>query len=146
MSNFESVVLIRTYQIKGTRSVFSALLEIQGIGKYLAQYIINRFNLSGQIGALPRETLNTVIDFIYTELPNSLPSWLRNHPINRLSGESEHLYDEELQLQVNKNINILKTIKCYRGVYHSLNKKVRGQNTKSNGRRGAVVGVASKKK
>jgi small subunit ribosomal protein S13 len=37
-------------------------------------------------------------------------------------------------------------IKCYRGIRHAKGKKVRGQRTRSTGRKGMTVGVVRRKK
>jgi small subunit ribosomal protein S13 len=44
-----------------------------------------------------------------------------------------------------EDINILRKIRCYRGIRHETGQKVRGQRTKSTGRTGITVGVKRKK-
>jgi small subunit ribosomal protein S13 len=48
-------------------------------------------------------------------------------------------------LQLREDINLLRKIRSYRGIRHERGLKVRGQRTKSTGRRGLVVGVIRKK-
>jgi small subunit ribosomal protein S13 len=43
------------------------------------------------------------------------------------------------------DINRLKMIRCYRGVRHESGHKVRGQRTRSNGRKGLTLGVSKNK-
>ncbi|HML26809.1 MAG TPA: 30S ribosomal protein S13, partial [Methanomethylovorans sp.] len=44
-----------------------------------------------------------------------------------------------------EDLNTLKKIRCYRGIRPERGLKVRGQRTKSTGRRGSTIGVSKKK-
>jgi small subunit ribosomal protein S13 len=48
-------------------------------------------------------------------------------------------------VMIREDIDLMKRIKSYKGVRHEFGYKVRGQRTRSTGRKGAVVGVARKK-
>ena len=143
-TEFKRIVSIGKEQVLGHRSVFSGLLQVYGLGRYLTRYVINRFNISGRMGDIPKETLQEVIDYIRNGLSDELPVWLRNYTYTRATGESVHLLEDTLRMEQTQSINALKTIKNYRGQYHSLNRKVKGQRTRSNGRRGRAVGVGKK--
>jgi len=43
------------------------------------------------------------------------------------------------------DINMMRKIRCYKGIRHETGQKVRGQRTKSTGRTGSTVGVSKKK-
>ncbi len=43
------------------------------------------------------------------------------------------------------DINLMKMIRCYKGIRHEQGQKVRGQRTRSNGRTGMTMGVIRKK-
>ena len=67
----------------------------------------------------------------------------RNDPED---GSDKHLLSSDLKFTVENDIKMMKKIKCYKGVRHSLGQPVRGQRTKSNFRRnkGKVMGVVRK--
>jgi small subunit ribosomal protein S13 len=44
-----------------------------------------------------------------------------------------------------EDINLMRKIRCYKGIRHETGQKVRGQRTKSTGRTGLTVGVKRKK-
>jgi len=46
---------------------------------------------------------------------------------------------------VQDDINRMKRIRSYKGIRHEKGKKVRGQRTRSNGRKGLAVGVIKKR-
>ena len=43
------------------------------------------------------------------------------------------------------DVNMMRKIRCYKGIRHETGQKVRGQRTKSTGRTGKTVGVSKKK-
>ncbi|MDD5186755.1 MAG: 30S ribosomal protein S13, partial [Methanoregula sp.] len=60
-------------------------------------------------------------------------------------GESKHLLGSDLTLIQDEDVNMMRKIRCYRGIRHETGQKVRGQRTKSTGRTGMTVGVKKKK-
>ena len=60
------------------------------------------------------------------------------------SGNDIHILGPELDMRKQEDINILKKIRCYRGIRHEKGQMVRGQRTKSHGRSGLTVGVVKK--
>jgi small subunit ribosomal protein S13 len=69
-----------------------------------------------------------------------------NRPVDVYTGEKKHLYGSDLALAKEDDINLMKKMRCYRGVRHENGLKVRGQCTKSTGRFGKIVGVSKRKK
>jgi len=57
------------------------------------------------------------------------------------TGKDLHLHGSDLVLTIKEDIEREKKIKSWRGVRHSLGLKVRGQRTKTTGRKHAAVGV-----
>ena len=62
------------------------------------------------------------------------------------TGEDLHVLGSKLDLQIKQDIDRMKKMKSYKGVRHQYGLKVRGQRTKSTGRKGLVVGVVRRKK
>jgi len=61
------------------------------------------------------------------------------------SGDDIHLVSTELDMIVRDDINRMRMIRCYKGIRHEGGHKVRGQRTRSNGRKGLTLGVSKKK-
>jgi small subunit ribosomal protein S13 len=74
-----------------------------------------------------------------------VPSWMMNRPKDIYTGEARHLFGPDVAMARDEDINILRKIRCYRGIRHETGQKVRGQRTKSTGRTGITVGVKRKK-
>jgi small subunit ribosomal protein S13 len=57
------------------------------------------------------------------------------------TGEDMHIVGVDLDVRRKDDINMMKMIRCYKGVRHEDGQKVRGQRTRSNGRTGLTLGV-----
>jgi small subunit ribosomal protein S13 len=60
------------------------------------------------------------------------------------TGRDEHLIGPDLVLRNKADIDFMRDIRTWKGVRHSLGLKVRGQRTKTTGRKGRAVGVRKK--
>ena len=100
-------------------------------------------NASEMIGNLPEPTVEG-LEAVLGGLPERLPPWMLNHPVDYVGGETHHNIGPELDTARRDDINRMKMIRSYRGVRHERGQKVRGQRTRSNGRTGMAAGVLKK--
>lgn len=70
---------------------------------------------------------------------------MMNNRSDPVTGKNMNLVGNDLNVQIQDNINTMKKIRSYRGIRHETHHKVRGQRTRSNGRKGLTVGVQRKK-
>jgi small subunit ribosomal protein S13 len=61
-----------------------------------------------------------------------------------LSGEDKHITSTDVLLVKLEDLNTMKKTRSYKGIRHERGHKVRGQRTKSSGRKGLTVGVKRK--
>jgi small subunit ribosomal protein S13 len=73
-----------------------------------------------------------------------LPPRLFNRRKGFETGRDSHLIGPDLTLSVKTDIDFMTDIRTWKGVRHSLGLKVRGQRTRTTGRKGRAVGVAKK--
>ena len=144
--DFQYIVRIADSNIDGNYRVTYGLSHIKGIGIRVAAQVTRAAQIpnSKKIGDLSDEEIKTLAGLI-EEIPDRVPTWMLNRRNDYETGEDIHLYSTELNLQYRDDINRLKKIRCYRGIRHETGKKVRGQRTRSNGRKGLAVGVTRKK-
>jgi len=147
--NFREKVFFRKLrsQVDGNAKVAHGLTQITGIGRRLAQAIINvtEINPEMRIGALPEKDLNRLEEIVLNPIDNGIPSWMVNRKKDLRTGKDLHIIGNQLEITVKRDIDRMKRIKSYKGVRHHMGLKVRGQRTKSTGRHGLVVGVIRKK-
>ena len=73
-----------------------------------------------------------------------MPAWLLNRPKEREGNQAQYIM-ADLKLVERKELQRLGKIKSYRGLRLQWGLRVRGQKTKSSGRRHGTIGVNKKK-
>jgi small subunit ribosomal protein S13 len=144
--DFKHIVRILDADLDGKRSVVHSLCGIKGIGRRVAKFIVISAGIDpgvkmGNLSDEEIEQLKTAISGV----DKRLPQWMLNRRKDLLSGTDKHIMGADHVLQLREDINLLRKIRSYRGIRHERGLKVRGQRTKSTGRRGLVVGVIRKK-
>ncbi len=143
--DFKYIVRIVNSDIDGAKPVVLGLTAIKGIGDRLAEIVVNKTGVpkDEKIGNLSDEDIETLQNYIL-ELSDQTPGWLLNKQKDVWTGEDIHLFGSEMDMRKQEDINMLKKIRCYRGIRHEKGQKVRGQRTKAHGRSGLTVGVVKK--
>jgi small subunit ribosomal protein S13 len=138
-------VRISNTDLDGTKPVHIALTGIRGVGMHTAQIIatlakVNEKETMGRLKDEEVERLREVVDS-YTQ---RVPFWIVNRPKDVYTGEARHILGADLAMAKDEDINLMRKIRCYKGIRHETGQKVRGQRTKSTGRTGITVGVKRK--
>lgn len=143
--DFRYIVRIADADLDGKKSIDLALAGIRGIGLRTAAIVADKVGIPAntKIGTLTDAQLEQVVGAI-TDLRNYAPEWMLNRRSDWVSGDNLHLVGNEIPTFLRDDINRMKKIRCYRGVRHERGKKVRGQRTSSNGRKGLAIGVIRK--
>lgn len=139
-------VRVSNTDLDGTKAVHIALTGIKGVGMHSAAVIaqlakVDEFALMGKLEEEQVDRIREVVDN-YAE---RVPKWMVNRPKDVYTGEVRHIFGTDVVTTRDEDINLLRKIRCYRGVRHDTGQKVRGQRTKSTGRTGSTVGVRRKK-
>ena len=143
---FRHIVRIGDTDLDGTQKVGFALLNIKGVGIGLANAVLRKAGISQEtrLGFLSDAELEKLQSILKTPSKHGLPSWLLNRSKNIETGEDLHQIGSELVLQTKTDIDKMKRIRSWRGFRHAHGLKVRGQRTKTTGRKGKAVGVKKK--
>lgn len=140
------LVRIMNTDLKGSRQVQYALTGIPGIGIRASKIISENAYVKPTdiIGYLSDKEIDKINESIENyEL--SVPKWMINRRKDIISGEDKHLFGIDITMTFKEDINTLRKIRAYRGLRHERGLKVRGQRTKSTGRKGSIVGVKKKR-
>ena len=145
--DFKYIVRIGNTNIDGNKTVVHGLTSIKGVGGRVAETILKKTNFpkNKKIGELDDESIDKLKEIIEKNITTELPVWMLNARNDYVSGDDLHYIGVDLNLKNQDDVQRLKKIKCYRGYRHAVGKKVRGQKTRSNGRRGLAVGVSRKR-
>lgn len=143
--DFKYIVRIANSDLDGEKKVVHALTAIKGVGNRVAEILVNRTGIPREekIGNLSDGEVDRLEKYLL-ELSDQTPGWLLNKQRDVWTGEDIHLLGSEMDMRKQEDVNILKKIRCYRGIRHEKGQKVRGQRTKAHGRTGLTVGVVKK--
>ena len=124
------------------------LTDIPGVDIRLAHAILHVANMdqTSRVGFLSERDVKKLEDIITDPSNNGIPKWLLNRQKDPQTGEDLHLLGARLKLMTKTDIDLMKKLKIYKGIRHSFGLKVRGQRTRTTGRKGRVVGVRLKKR
>jgi len=144
--DFNYIVRLSNSDIDGNLRVLYGLSHIKGIGRHLGLLVaehsqVDKFKKMGNLSVEELERIQNTID----DITNIAPSWMLNHRKDMETGEDIHLISTEIELSLREELNLLKMIRCYRGIRHENRLPVRGQRTRANNRKGLSLGVSKKK-
>lgn len=144
---FKHIVRIADTDLDGNRNVVHALTGITGIGIRMARSIVNELGLDDKrkLGTLSDEEIEKLRALIEEDIEKRFPAWMLNRRADFYSGKDLHLLSKDVNFAKMLDIERMMRMKCYRGVRHAKGKKVRGQRTRSTGRKGRTIGVVRKK-
>ncbi len=139
-------VRVSNTDLDGTKKVIVALTGIKGVGRHTAGVIarlanVNEKDIMGKLDDAHVDRLREAVEKYGT----IVPAWMVNRPKDVYTGENKHLFGADVIMARDEDINLMRKIRCYRGIRHETGQKVRGQRTKSTGRTGSTVGVRRKK-
>jgi small subunit ribosomal protein S13 len=144
---FKHIVRIADTDLNGNRNVMFALTGIKGIGLRMARAITNILDIdpNQKLGKLDNETIEKLKKFVEEEIEQQ-PSWMLNRRKDIYSGKDIHILSKDVEFARMVDVERLIRMKSYRGIRHAKGKKVRGQRTRSTGRKGRTVGVIRRKR
>lgn len=142
-SEFKHLVRLGGKDIDGSKKIIAALSEIKGIGYNFANALLAKLGINPNIrlGLLSEEKINEIDSAISNASELLLPEWIYNMRRDPETGETKQLIAAELEFSIKNDIEREKSIQSWRGVRHSFGLKVRGQRTRTTGRKGRTVGV-----
>jgi small subunit ribosomal protein S13 len=141
------IVRIGQTDLDGKKSVQYALTGLKGVGIRTARILAQSANISpyDDLGYLDEQQIERLRESV-ADFAQRVPAWMFNYRKSPTSGEDQHLLGSQLDLVLREDLNRMKKTRSYKGIHHERGHKVRGQRTKSTGRRGATVGVQRKKR
>ncbi len=95
-------------------------------------------------GELNSDELERVVNILQNPQEFKIPEWFLNRQRDIVTGKSSQITSNNIDSALRDDIERLKKIRAHRGIRHYLNLRVRGQHTKTTGRRGKSI--AGKKK
>merc|ERR1719231_1433430 len=145
--NFTQLLRVLGTNVDGRHKVMYALTRIRGIGRRFSNLILKAadIDLNKRAGELTEEEVETLKAVLEHPETFDIPKWFLNRQHERLTGKWTQAVSNQLDTALRTDYERMKKIRLHRGLRHYWLLRVRGQHTKTTGRRGKTVGVAGKK-
>lgn len=132
--------ILRWDEPRGTR-----LETLQRSARAIQKTSKNADKNSYSAGELTTEELERIVTILQTPTQYKIPSWFLNRQRDITDGKDSQVVSNGLDSKLREDLERLKKIRSHRGLRHYWGLRVRGQHTKTTGRRGRTVGVSKKK-
>jgi small subunit ribosomal protein S13 len=141
---FRHIVRIVGNDIPGARKAIVGLTQIKGIGYSFATAILDtlKINTNTNIGFLSESDVQSIEKLITNPIAGNFPVWFLNRRKDIETGANMHLLTSDIPFTLRNDIERERITNSWRGYRHMYGLKVRGQCTRTTGRKGGAVGVA----
>ncbi|RWS14274.1 hypothetical protein B4U79_11879 [Dinothrombium tinctorium] len=144
---FQHILRVMGTNIDGRRKVMFALTAIKGVGRRFSNIVCKKadVDLNKRAGELTDEEVDKLITIMSIPRQYKIPDWFLNRQRDVKDGKNSQVTSNALETKLREDLERLKKIRAHRGLRHYWGLRVRGQHTKTTGRRGRTVGVSKKK-
>ncbi|KAI1487470.1 ribosomal protein S13 [Biscogniauxia mediterranea] len=146
-SNFQFILRLLNTNIDGKQKVMYAMTQIKGVGRRYSNLVLKKadVDLNKRAGELTSDELERVVTILQNPTQYKIPAWFLNRQRDITDGKSSQTLANGVDSKLREDLERLKKIRAHRGLRHYWGLRVRGQHTKTTGRRGRTVGVSKKK-
>ncbi len=149
--NMRGIVRISGKDVEGHIPIRKAMTAVKGVGRRYASicseiaHIKLNIDPNTQVGLLTDKQLSDIEGIIITPKEHNIPVYVMNRRKDYATGDDTHLITNELGFSIKTDVEKEMKTKSWKGISHMYRKKVRGQRTKSTGRKGTTMGVSKRK-
>ena len=116
-----------------------------GSSKTLSRAIATILTHTHSAGELTSEELERIVTIVQNPTQYKIPTWFLNRQRDIVDGKDTQVLANGVDSKLREDLERLKKIRAHRGLRHYWGLRVRGQHSKTTGRRGRTVGVSKKK-
>ena len=141
---YRHIVRIVGNDIPGERKILVGLTQIKGIGYNFATAILDslKIDTNTNIGNLSDNEVQAIEKLISDPIGGNFPNWFLNRRKDIETGADLHLLTSDIPFTLRNDIERERITASWRGYRHLSGLKVRGQRTRTSGRKSGAVGVA----
>ena len=141
---YRHIVRILGNDIAGEKKMLTGLTQIKGIGYNFATAILDSLKISpnSNVGDIADADVQEIERIITDPIASKFPRWFLNRQKDIETGLDKHLLTSDIPFTLRNDIERERITASWRGYRHLSGLKVRGQRTRTSGRKGGAVGVA----
>ncbi|KIY48974.1 hypothetical protein FISHEDRAFT_42292 [Fistulina hepatica ATCC 64428] len=138
---FQHILRLLNTNVDGKRKIMYALTEIKGVGRRYANIVCKKadVDLNKRAGELNSDELERIVTIIQNPTQFKIPTWFLNRQRDIVDGKNYQILSNGVDSKLREDLERLKKIRAHRGLRHYWGLRVRGQHTKTTGRRGKTV-------
>jgi small subunit ribosomal protein S13 len=142
-SEYKHILRIAGKDVEGSKKLLVALSEVKGVGYNFAQVLTQSLGINPnlRVGFLTDSQIKDIEKALSDPSKVGVPEWYLNRKKDMDLGKTHHLITSDLDFSISNDIEREKTIMSWRGYRHMFGLRVRGQRTRTTGRKGGAVGV-----
>ena len=141
---YRHIVRILGNDILGDKTMLVGLTQIRGVGRSFSTAILDMVGMrpSSHVGHLTDEQVGSIEKILEDPEAANVPVWFLNRRRDAETGLDKHILNSDIEFTIRNDIERERISGSWRGYRHMYGLKVRGQRTRTTGRRGGAVGVA----
>ncbi|KAG8098514.1 hypothetical protein GUJ93_ZPchr0013g34529 [Zizania palustris] len=140
--DFQHILRLLNTNVDGKQKIMFALTSIKGVGRRFANIACKKadIDMNKRAGELSAEELERLMTVVANPRQFKVPDWFLNRKKDYKDGRFSQVVSNALDMKLRDDLERLKKIRNHRGLRHYWGLRVRGQHTKTTGRRGKTVG------
>ena len=144
---FQHILRVLNTNIDGKEKIMYALTSIKGVGRRYSNIVLKKadIDITKRAGEITDAELERIMEIIQNPQDYKIPNYFLNRKKDIKDGKYSQVLSNQLDNKLREDLERLKKIRSHRGLRHYWGLRVRGQHTKTTGRKGRTVGVAKKK-
>merc|ERR1711928_179135 len=134
---FQHILRILNTNIDGRIKVMFAITSIKGVGRRYANIVLKKADIevTKRAGELSDEEVEKLITIMANPRQYKIPDWFLNRRKDIKDGKFSQVTSNQLENKLREDLERLKKIRAHRGLRHYWGLRVRGQHTKTTGRK-----------
>merc|ERR1711908_248076 len=146
-SDFTHILRVLSTNVDGKQKVSFAMTAIKGVGRRFSDICCKKADifLDKRAGELTTDEIERLVTVIQNPQQFKIPKWMLNRRKDHKDGKDSQVIANGVESKLRDDLERMKKIRAHRGLRHFWGLRVRGQHTKTTGRRGRTVGVSKKK-
>ncbi len=141
---YNHIIRILGNDIPGDKKILLGLTQIRGVGYNFANAILDSLKIdpNTSMGYLSDSQVQSIEQILNDPLSANFPAWFVNRRKDMETGNDRHLITSDIEFTVRNDVERERLTASWKGYRHMFGLKVRGQRTRTSGRKGGAVGVA----
>ncbi|CAA6674829.1 unnamed protein product [Spirodela intermedia] len=146
--DFQHILRLLNTNVDGKKKIMFALTSIKGVGRRFANIVCKKadVDMNKRAGELSNAEIENLMTVVANPRQFKIPDWFLNRKKDYKDGRYSQVVSNALDMKLRDDLERLKKIRFKPPWAEALlGLRVRGQHTKTTGRRGKTVGVSKKR-